>query len=327
MPRALIGLGSNLGDRRATLDAATAQLAGAPQTTLVAASSWYETVAVGGPLGQDPFLNGCLLLETALAPEALLDRLLEIETALGRVREIPWGPRTLDLDLLLYDDAIIHSPRLTVPHPRLAYRKFVLHGATAIAAAMRHPLLDRTLGELADHLQRTPRYVGMTGLTAGFRTQFAGEAAHAAAARLVDATPAGIAASVEELIGSHSLTAEMAIEFLRARTEAVAQSVADAGEAWVVDDAWPAAEAVQIVKVLDGDPAAQARFRDAARQLLTIGVTPRLVVGLDRDPHDAPRNLHRTDPQTVVLPPLVAVDIADRETALNEIAAALSAAE
>ena len=124
--RAYVGVGSNLGDRRATLDAATAQLAGAPQTTLVAASSWYETVAVGGPLGQDPFLNGCLLLETALAPEALLDRLLEIETALGRVREIPWGPRTLDLDLLLYDDAVIHSPRLTVPHPRAFERSFVL---------------------------------------------------------------------------------------------------------------------------------------------------------------------------------------------------------
>lgn len=327
MPRALIGLGSNLGDRQATLEAATRQLGGLPQTTRISTSSWYETAPVGGPLGQDAFLNGCVLLETALAPESLLDELQRIETALGRVREVPWGPRTLDLDLLLYDDAVINSPRLIVPHPRLSFRKFVLRGATEIAATMRHPLLDRMLGELIAHRNTTPRYAGLAGLMAGFRTQFAGEAAHAAAARLVDATPAGIAASVEELIsqaaGSHGLTAGAAIEFLHARATTIAESIAEAGDEWVVDDAWPAAEALALLGQLP--PTDRDRFRDEAAKLLTPGVTPRLVVALDGGA--AAYEWHRRVPELVVLPPLVAVDIADREAALTEIAAALNAAE
>jgi 2-amino-4-hydroxy-6-hydroxymethyldihydropteridine diphosphokinase len=326
MPRALIGLGSNLGDRRATLDAAMRQFGGLPQTAVVSTSSWYETAPIGGPLGQEPFLNGCTLLETSLTPESLLEALQRIETSLGRVREVPWGPRTLDLDLLLYDDQVLDSPRLRVPHPRLSFRKFVLRGATEIAADMRHPVLERTLGELSAHLHRTPRYVGMTGSSSGFRTQFAGEAAHAATARLAEPTPAGIAASVDDLLmraaGSHGLSASAAIEFLHARTAAVAQSIADAGEAWVVDDAWPAAEAATLLEQLPR--ADRDRFRSEATALLSSEVTPRLVVGLGG--FAAARDLRRIAPELVTLPPWVAVDVADREAALTEIAAALDAA-
>jgi 2-amino-4-hydroxy-6-hydroxymethyldihydropteridine diphosphokinase len=332
MPRALVGLGSNLGDRRATLDAAVAllngtQLGGLPQTAVVARSSWYETDPVGGPGGQDEFLNGCVLLETTLAPEALLDELLRIETALGRVREVPWGPRTLDLDLLLYDDLVQSSSRLTLPHPRLSYRKFVLRGAIEIVPTLRHPLLDRTLADLATHLAATPRYAAFVGLSPGFRTQFAGEAAHVSGAKLVAATPAGIAATVEALIaqesGSDSLTAARAIEFLDARTAAVAESLQEADGAWVLDDAWPAAEAATLAAQLDG--AERERLVAALPRCLTPNVAPRLIVCVG--PTSAALELRQAAPEWITLPPLVAVDIADREAALMEIAAALQAAD
>lgn len=319
MPRALIALGSNLGDRRRTLDDATAAVGGFPQTVLVARSSFYETVPVGGPPGQEPFVNGAVVVETPLAPTQLLDELLQLETKLGRVRDVAWGPRTIDLDLLLYDDRVIETERLRVPHPRLAYRKFVLRGAVEIAGDWRHPLLDRTLKDLATHLEQTPLYAAFFGRSHGFRSQFAAEAADAARARLVEPTAAGVAASVEQL-SSHGLTPPAAIEFLAARTDAVRRSLADADEAWVIDDAWPMAEAWELLQQLDGDEDFEAEID---RQIM-LDVTPRLIVSLDGI--DPLRNLRRAAPDWITLPPIVAIDIADREAALTEIAAALEAA-
>ena len=122
MVRAYIGLGSNLGDREATLRRALDLLG----DEVVAVSSFRETEPVGY-LDQPRFLNAAAALDTELAPRALLDRLLEVERELGRTREGPrFGPRTIDLDLLLYGDRTIDEPGLTVPHPRLAERLFVL---------------------------------------------------------------------------------------------------------------------------------------------------------------------------------------------------------
>ena len=122
MVRAYIGLGSNLGDREATLRRALELLSG----EIVAVSSFRETDPVGY-LDQPRFLNAAAALDTELEPRALLDRLLEVERELGRTREGPrFGPRTIDLDLLLYGVRAIDEPGLTVPHPRLAERLFVL---------------------------------------------------------------------------------------------------------------------------------------------------------------------------------------------------------
>src|SRR5688572_15489027 len=102
MPLCLISLGSNLGDRRQTLDLAVAELASNPQLRIERVSRWYETAPVGGPAGQPAFLNGAVLLEAALSPLALLDLLQDIERRLGRERgPVRWSARTLDLDLLL----------------------------------------------------------------------------------------------------------------------------------------------------------------------------------------------------------------------------------
>jgi 2-amino-4-hydroxy-6-hydroxymethyldihydropteridine diphosphokinase len=125
--RVYVGLGSNLGDREETLRAAVARLSTSPRVEVVAVSSLRETDPVGPIADQPHFLNGVVALETSLSPRDLLDRLLEIEAEFGRTREgPPGGPRTLDLDLLLYGDERVDEPGLCVPHPRLHERSFVL---------------------------------------------------------------------------------------------------------------------------------------------------------------------------------------------------------
>ena len=124
---AFVGLGGNLGDAVATLRSAVQALAGLPQTRLLQASNLYRTPAWG--LQQQPdFINGVAMLETQLDPRALLEALLGVERDFGRDREAGsrWGPRTLDLDLLLYGDAVIGEPGLQVPHPHLHERAFAL---------------------------------------------------------------------------------------------------------------------------------------------------------------------------------------------------------
>jgi 2-amino-4-hydroxy-6-hydroxymethyldihydropteridine diphosphokinase len=122
--RAFVALGSNLGDRRAHLRAAVAGLAEAGRVAGV--SPVYETAPVGGPAGQGPYLNAVVELETGWEPRALLGLAHRLEDEAGRVRAERWGPRTLDVDLLLVGDATIDEPDLTVPHPRMWERRFVL---------------------------------------------------------------------------------------------------------------------------------------------------------------------------------------------------------
>jgi 2-amino-4-hydroxy-6-hydroxymethyldihydropteridine diphosphokinase len=125
MTRAHVGLGSNLGDRMANLDTAVRVLDADEQTHVMAVSRVYETAPVGGP-EQGPYLNAVAVLETDRSPHELLKLLQATEDGLGRVREERWGPRTADLDLILYDGPRIDSPELTVPHPRARERAFVL---------------------------------------------------------------------------------------------------------------------------------------------------------------------------------------------------------
>jgi 2-amino-4-hydroxy-6-hydroxymethyldihydropteridine diphosphokinase len=125
--RAYVGLGANLGEREQTLRRAIDLLAAEPEIEVVAVSSFRETEPVGY-LDQPAFLNGACSVETELGPRELLERLLAVERELGRERGAGprWGPRTIDLDLLLYGDATVDEPGLTVPHPRLTERSFVL---------------------------------------------------------------------------------------------------------------------------------------------------------------------------------------------------------
>jgi 2-amino-4-hydroxy-6-hydroxymethyldihydropteridine diphosphokinase len=133
MPTVYLGLGANLGKRRETIDAALARLADHPAICVGAVSALIETAPVGGPAGQPNYLNGAAAIETNLDPAALLAELKRIEHDLGRRDGPRWGPRPIDLDILLYGDLVLDSPDLTIPHPRLRERRFVLEPLAEIA--------------------------------------------------------------------------------------------------------------------------------------------------------------------------------------------------
>jgi 2-amino-4-hydroxy-6-hydroxymethyldihydropteridine diphosphokinase len=123
--RVFVGLGSNLGHPLAQLESAIASLRRLPQTQIIAISPWYRSTPLG-PAGQPDYINGVAELCTSLEPEPLLDSLQSIELGHHRHRGQRWGPRTLDLDILLFDDIAINTPRLIIPHPEIANRNFVL---------------------------------------------------------------------------------------------------------------------------------------------------------------------------------------------------------
>ena len=150
-----IGLGANLGNGRAAFDAAWALLRDHPQIEVRQRSGLYRTAPVGHAAGGE-FLNAVCGASTTLAPLEVLDLLQSIESTLGRTREIHWGPRTLDLDLLFFDEQIICEPRLTVPHPAAWYRRFVVDPLVEIAPTLRHPVLNLTVGELRQRLRVRP---------------------------------------------------------------------------------------------------------------------------------------------------------------------------
>jgi 2-amino-4-hydroxy-6-hydroxymethyldihydropteridine diphosphokinase len=155
---AFVGLGANLGDREANIRRAVALLSDVPGVSVTAVSRLVETAAVGGPEGQPPYLNGVAELRTGLPPLSLLDVLLDTEAKLGRDRahEVRWGPRPVDLDLLVHGECVCAGPRLTLPHPRLAERAFVLRPLAELAPDLVVPGDGWTVQELLDALPDGP---------------------------------------------------------------------------------------------------------------------------------------------------------------------------
>lgn len=166
MARCLVGCGANVGSPREQLERAVELLGYMPGVSVVGVSRLRETRPIGGPPGQPAFLNGACLVETELPPEDLLGVLQSVENALYRERNGHWGPRTIDLDLLLYEDVVLKTASLTIPHPRMVTRRFVLEPAAEIAGGLVHPAAGCTVADLLDNISHPMPYVAIAAVPA-----------------------------------------------------------------------------------------------------------------------------------------------------------------
>lgn len=151
--RAALALGSNLGDCRTILENALELLDKTPGIKLLSCSHWYQTTPIGPP--QPDYINGCALLQVQVTPQQLLQTLLAIEAKFGRIRKERWGARTLDLDLLLFENLILDTPTLQLPHPRMRERAFVLVPLAEIAPDWIEPVTGIAIAKLAQNLDNT----------------------------------------------------------------------------------------------------------------------------------------------------------------------------
>jgi 2-amino-4-hydroxy-6-hydroxymethyldihydropteridine diphosphokinase len=162
--RVFIGLGGNLGEPLARFLEVRQALNVHRQIAVVASSPLYRTAPVGGPVGQPDYLNAVLELVTRLSPLELIDYCRELEQRGGRRRDVRWGARTIDIDLLFIDDLVCSTPQLTLPHPRLHTRLFVLQPLSDLAADLIHPLSGRAVSELLSALPRAAGDIQLQGV-------------------------------------------------------------------------------------------------------------------------------------------------------------------
>lgn len=173
MSTCLLGLGSNVGDSEGTLRAAIGEIAALPDVQLVRHSGWHRTRPIGGPPDQADYVNGAAVIETTVAPLALLAELQQIETRHGRVPAERWSPRTLDIDLLLYGNEVNETQMLTLPHPRMSFRRFVLEPAAEIAPKMLHSVIGWPIERLLLHLQLASDVLALVSPSEPLRVQVA----------------------------------------------------------------------------------------------------------------------------------------------------------
>jgi len=227
MSLCLLALGSNLGERQHHFRAAVDALEKTPSVDLLSVSRSLENVSIGGPTGQGEFLNAAVLVETNLSPWELLNLTQEIERGQGRRPSQRWDARPLDIDLLLYDDLVLQTTQLTLPHPWLPVRRFVLEPAAQIALQLRHPVLDWTIEEMFDHLSAPQRFVVIAG---PFRDELSDLCAHLTCDYLPDPLNRQQAASVP--------ATEQPIEFWQQRWEALEASSWCRKQTSIISEFW-----------------------------------------------------------------------------------------
>jgi 3-oxoacyl-[acyl-carrier protein] reductase len=282
MAIAYIALGSNLGDRRSFLDQALQALREQPGIEVVRVSSYHETAPVGGPPGQGLFLNAAAELRTDLPPAELLRVLLDVEKRLGRVRRERYGPRTIDLDLLLYGDTILSGSELTLPHPRLHERLFVLRPLAEIAPHAVHPLFGKTIQTLCEELQAggAPRreLAGLrclvTGSTSGIGRAIALELATAGADVIVHGRSLAAASDLVSQITQRGVRSGVLLAELRL-PEHRSGLVESAWRLWDGIDAWVNNAGAD---TLTGE-AADWPFERKLQELLAVDVSATMLLG------------------------------------------------
>ena len=305
MARCLLALGSNLGDRHEALSRATSEVAELPNSRLLARSQWHATEPIGGPGGQGAFLNGSLLLDTQLGPAELSNAVHEIERQLGRQRVVRWDARVIDIDILLYDLQELETDELTIPHPRMSFRRFVLQPACEIAGSMIHPSSGWTLAQLLRHLVRSPRYVAVTAAEPASACQLAAELCQALGSPELEQLFPSFGAGpdsppLEGLEFTQGLTGMLQESQWRQIAELAARLplAAEPSLPPVVSSFWcPAAESrlVRPAVVIAWDKSAPAKTQAAFRQIL------------DRPGHGPLARIQGEDPPAVLSEAVAAV--------------------
>lgn len=173
MTPCLLALGSNLGDREAMLRTALDDITALPDVQLARHSTWYPSQPVGGPGGQGEFLNAAAVIETTIPLPRLLAELNQIESRLGRREGERWAARPIDVDILLYGSEVSETTTLTVPHPRMSYRRFVLEPAVEVAAKMLHPTIGWPVERLLLHLDSASDQVAIVSPSVESRERLA----------------------------------------------------------------------------------------------------------------------------------------------------------
>ncbi|MFH1614420.1 MAG: 2-amino-4-hydroxy-6-hydroxymethyldihydropteridine diphosphokinase [Planctomycetota bacterium] len=297
MTKAYVGLGSNIGDRAGYISQAVRLLTQTDGICVVQTSRIIETASLDHS-SQTNYLNSVAYIETALPPQQLLRRLVQIENSLGRLRTQKWAERTIDLDLLVFGDEIINSEDLTVPHPQMHLRYFVLKGLDELAAGMIHPVLHQPIGELLHRLNGCsyairpdqPRLISIGGLIGVGKTTLARALAEKLSCMLLleayDTNP--YLADVYN--GKSELALESQLYFLNSRAEQLSASMIGPGRAAVSDYVFEK-ELIYADKMLDTSQRKQ--YNKQHEHIAADIVSPVLAIYLEDAEENCLERIHR----------------------------------
>ncbi|MBC8355749.1 MAG: 2-amino-4-hydroxy-6-hydroxymethyldihydropteridine diphosphokinase [Planctomycetes bacterium] len=270
MAECLISIGSNIGDRSYVIESALAELREHPALQLHSTSNYHITQPVGGPPGQSEFVNAAALVETSLPPTEVLSLLHAVELRAGRKRGVRWGARSLDLDLLLYGDVVIDDEQIILPHPRLAFRRFVLAPAAEVAPKMLHPVLGRSIEQLLQHLERAPNYVAITGLPGVGKADLVSALSKRVSAKPILGEQGGDSCSPDDASPSQALE----LELLNARC-ALLRNISFSSASYSISDFWLGQSLAYAKELL---PIGYRQFEEAWAACHSQVISPKLVV-------------------------------------------------